>query len=70
LSFGTLEWRFEVGVVEKCDMWVTADPRLGHANGELVILAKPMESDPPARPKERDSEAKRLCVGSMKKKGL
>jgi hypothetical protein len=49
-----------------------ADTRLGHADGESVILAKLMESDPSARPKEREreSEAEKLCVGSMKKKGL
>jgi hypothetical protein len=37
------------------DPWVTADPRLGHADGEPVMLAKLMESDPPARPKERET---------------
>jgi hypothetical protein len=36
---------------------------VGHADGEPVMLAKLMESDPPARPKERDNEAKKLCVG-------
>jgi hypothetical protein len=45
------------------DPWVTTDPRLGDADGEPVMLAKLMESDPPARPKERDSEAEKLCVG-------
>jgi hypothetical protein len=30
------------------------------------MFAKPMESDPPARPKERDSEAEKLCVGRRK----
>jgi hypothetical protein len=40
-----------------------ADPWRGHTDGEPVILAKPTESDPPARLKERYSEAKKLCVG-------
>jgi hypothetical protein len=67
LSFGAFEWRFEVGVgrkvAEEGAPWVTADPWLGHADGELVMLAKPMESDPLARLKERDSEVEQLCVG-------
>jgi hypothetical protein len=31
-----------------------ADTRLGHADGESVILAKLMENDPSARQKERE----------------
>jgi hypothetical protein len=50
-------------MAEEGDLWVIADPWRGHTDGELVILVKPTKSDPPARPKERYSEAEKLCVG-------
>jgi hypothetical protein len=57
---------FEVGVGRKVakegDLWVTVDPQLGHANGEPMMLVTLMESYPPTRLKERDSEAEKLCV--------
>jgi hypothetical protein len=35
-----------------------------------MMLAKPMESDPPARPKERKRQRGRKALRGMKKKGL